>query len=118
MFALVNAGVPLGQAPFTAISSQVSLGIIGGLVIGKQVGIILFSWLSVRMRIADLPDGTTWARIYAVGILGGIGFTMSIFIANLAFADAATIDSAKLGILGASVVAGLTGWAVLRRTVR
>lgn len=110
LFALANAGVSLSSG---TIFHPINLGIIAGLIIGKQLGITLFSWLAVRLRIAALPEGIRWIQLYATGWLGGIGFTMSLFIANLAFSEAHLIDLAKLGILAASVLAGIVGAAIL-----
>ena len=88
-----------------------------GLVLGKQIGVTLFAWLVVRLGLATRPRGVTWRQIYGVACLCGIGFTMSLFISNLAFTgiDAALLDSAKLGILAASLVSGAIGWIVLTR---
>jgi NhaA family Na+:H+ antiporter len=94
----------------------VSLGVALGLIIGKQVGILLFSWLAVRSRLAVLPHTVTWRQIYGAGWLGGIGFTMSLFIAGLAFVDASLLSAAKVGILTASTIAGIIGWLLLRHT--
>jgi NhaA family Na+:H+ antiporter len=87
---------------------------IAGLVLGKQLGITLFTWLNVRMGLATLPDGVTWAHIYGASWLAGIGFTMSLFIANLAFGLSPLLNTAKVGILTASVIAGVGGWLILR----
>ena len=84
-------------------------------MIGKQVGITLFAWLATRLGIASLPSDISWRQIYAVGWLAGIGFTMSLFIADLAFTDAGLLASAKIGILAASIVAGSVGFVLLRR---
>jgi NhaA family Na+:H+ antiporter len=111
LFALANAGVSLSGAG--TLFHPVSLGIVGGLFVGKQVGITVFSWIAVRLGLASLPEKMGWGQIYAVGCLGGIGFTMSLFVANLAFTDAQLIETAKLGILVASLVAALFGSAVL-----
>ena len=118
VFALANAGVALGGGAGEALSSSVSLGIIAGLVLGKQIGVMLFAWLAVKLRLADLPTGATWAQLYGVACLCGIGFTMSLFIGNLAFASPATLDLAKMGILAASVISGIMGWIVLSRVQR
>lgn len=115
IFALANAGVAFEKF---AISSPVSLGIIAGLVLGKQSGITLFSWLSVKLNWAHLPRQVTWLQIYGAAWLGGIGFTMSLFIANLAFTNQADLDQAKLGILLASLVAAVGGLFVLRSSKR
>jgi NhaA family Na+:H+ antiporter len=116
LFALANAGVPLGLAQLGGgESAAVALGIALGLLLGKPVGITLLAWAAVRLGIASLPDGVTWRMIGGAGLLGGIGFTMAIFIAGLAFAtDPALLVAAKLGILGASLAAGLAGWIALR----
>jgi NhaA family Na+:H+ antiporter len=87
-----------------------------GLVLGKPLGIVLFSWIAVRSRLADLPTGATWTQVTGVGALCGIGFTMSLFIAGLAFPDPALLRSAKLGILSASLVAGVAGTVLLLRS--
>jgi NhaA family Na+:H+ antiporter len=81
--------------------------------VGKLVGIPAASWLAVRMRLAELPEGVTGAHLVGVGLIGGIGFTMSIFVASLAFAEPAMLDAAKLGVLGGSLVAAVAGSAVL-----
>jgi len=114
VFALANAGVHLGGDIAAAAAHPVTLGVAAGLVLGKQVGITLFSWLAVRSGVASMPRGISWRQVYGAAWLGGIGFTMSIFIASLAFPDEALLDAAKLGILAASLVAGLVGWLLLR----
>ncbi len=113
VFALANAGVALGGGG-AGLGSPVTLGIIVGLFFGKQIGVTLFAWLAVRLGIAQLPLGVSWRQVYAVSFLCGIGFTMSLFIANLAFDDAALLDGAKIGILVASVISGVIGFVVLR----
>jgi Na+:H+ antiporter, NhaA family len=116
LFALANAGVPLGLTQLEGGSSSVALGIALGLVAGKPIGITLFAWAAVRLGAASLPQGVTWRSILGAGLLGGIGFTMALFIAGLAFAsEPGLLVAAKLGILGASLIAGLAGWLVLRR---
>jgi NhaA family Na+:H+ antiporter len=112
VFALANAGVAFEKFELT---NSVSLGIVAGLVFGKQIGITLFSWLSVKLKLAHLPRQVTWFQIYGVAWLGGIGFTMSLFIANLAFRDQVDLDQAKLGILLASFIAAIGGLVLLRR---
>jgi NhaA family Na+:H+ antiporter len=86
-----------------------------GLLIGKSVGITLASVVAVRTGAADLPEGVTWRHLHAVSWLAGIGFTMSLFIAGLAFDDPRVLDTAKIGVLGASVVAGVVGFVLLRK---
>lgn len=114
ILALVNAGVPLGEGFADALSSPVALGIVAGLVLGKQIGVTLLAWVAVRTGVSDLPEGVTWRHVYGAGWLAGIGFTMSLFISDLAFASGSQLDTAKLGILAASLIAGLVGWAILR----
>jgi NhaA family Na+:H+ antiporter len=114
LFALVNAGVPLGEGLADALTSPVALGIVAGLVLGKQLGVTLLAWLAVRTGVSDLPEGITWRHVYGAGWLAGIGFTMSLFISDLAFASGSLLDTAKLGILAASLIAGLVGWMILR----
>ena len=114
LFALANAGVPLGGGIADALTSPVALGILAGLMVGKQLGITLFAWLAVRSGISELPGGVNWRHVYGVGWLAGIGFTMSLFITDLAFSEGSLVDAAKLGILVASVTAGVVGWTILR----
>jgi NhaA family Na+:H+ antiporter len=114
LFALSNAGVELSADMLGSISLPVTVGIVLGLVLGKPIGITLFAWLAVRLGVAALPEQATWRMLHGVSWLGGIGFTMSLFIASLAFADAALLSSAKVGILGASLIAGVAGWLMLR----
>lgn len=114
VFALANAGVPLGGNAAAALTSSVALGVAAGLLIGKPAGVLLFSWLSVKAGIADMPAGTIWRQFLAVGCFAGIGFTMSLFIAALAFGGSEELDMAKIGILGASALAAVAGWLLLR----
>jgi NhaA family Na+:H+ antiporter len=117
LFALANAGVALGGL-LDSLSLSVTSGIVLGLVLGKPIGITLFSWLAVRFGLATLPAQATWRALHGVSWLGGIGFTMSLFIAGLAFTDANLLDSAKVGILAASLVAGIAGWVMLKSALR
>ena len=114
LFALANAGVLLKGDALALLTTPVSMGIILGLVIGKPLGIGIFAWLAVKSGIAFMPKGVTWRQIMGAACLGGVGFTMSIFVSGLAFDDATLITEAKLGILVASVVAGLAGYLLLR----
>jgi Na+:H+ antiporter, NhaA family len=114
VFALANAGVPLGGGLGEALTSPVSLGIVAGLVLGKQLGVTLFAWLAVKSGISELPRGIGWRHVYGTGWLAGIGFTMSLFISDLAFSDGSLVEIAKLGILAASLIAGVVGWTILR----
>ena len=115
LFALSNAGVALGAGVTAALGSSVAYGIVAGLVVGKQAGILAAAWLVVRAGWADLPAGVAWRHIWGAGCVAGVGFTMSLFIGELAFADTpALLDVAKVAILAASVLAASIGWAVLR----
>ena len=114
VFALANAGVQLGGGMADALTSPVSLGIVAGLVVGKQLGITLFAWLAVKSGASELPAGIGWRQVYGASWLAGIGFTMSLFISDLAFPDGSLVETAKLGILAASVIAGVVGWTILR----
>ncbi len=113
LFALVNAGVLLNGGFVETLTSPVTLGIVAGLVLGKQLGVTLFAWLAVKTGVSELPEGVTWRHVYGAGWLAGIGFTMSLFISDLAFADGSLLDTAKLGILVASLIAGVVGWMIL-----
>jgi NhaA family Na+:H+ antiporter len=115
VFALANAGVVLGAGSASKLAESISLGVILGLVLGKPLGIGVFCWLATRTRVAIMPEGANWRQVLGVGMLGGIGFTMSLFIANLAFDAADTLETAKVGILAASVAAGIAGVIVLWR---
>ncbi|HEY4669173.1 MAG TPA: Na+/H+ antiporter NhaA [Tepidiformaceae bacterium] len=117
IFALANAGVVVTSDTLSeALSSSVTLGIVTGLVFGKLIGITLFAWLSVRLGWAALPAGVRWRDIGGVALLGGIGFTVSLFITGLSFdpAHVNLTNEAKMGILGASAIAGLVGFIILR----
>lgn len=107
IFALANAGIPLSRDWTGGLVTANALGIMAGLVIGKPTGVIAFCWFAVKLNLCKLPPAITWNHLVGAGLLGGIGFTMSIFIANLAFqSDAVTINASKIAILLASVVAG------------
>lgn len=113
LFALANAGVLLGFDISIPAVGTVVLGIIMGLVLGKQIGIMLFSWLSVRTGVANMPKEISWRQIHAVSCLAGIGFTMSLFMADLTLSGIPLLDSAKIAILLASLIAGLLGFFLL-----
>jgi len=117
LFALFNAGVLLDGNPLTQTPDPVGIGVILGLVLGKQIGVVGFSWLAIQNRWADLPDGVNWRQIWGVSCLAGIGFTMSLFITELAFDDPHQIGEAKLGILVASLFAGILGYWILRKSL-
>ena len=115
VFALANAGVGLGGGLAALATDAVALGVMLGLVVGKPLGVMLLSVLAVKTGLAVLPSGVTWRHVFGVSLLTGIGFTMSIFIANLAFGPGPLLDSAKVGILAASLVSGVLGALVLLR---
>lgn len=115
LFALANAGVVIGSDFGAHLLDPVSVGIILGLVIGKQVGITFAAWLAVRLDWGALPAGVTWPQMYAVGWLAGIGFTMSLFISQLAFGSGDLLDVSKIGILSGSIVSGLVGYILVRK---
>lgn len=114
VFALFNAGIRLDVRIQETLLQPVSLGIVLGLFFGKQIGITLTSWIAVKTGQAELPPGVTLGQLHGVSILGGIGFTMSIFVGGLAFPEGPLLSAAKLGILAASAVSGVIGFAVLK----
>lgn len=113
IFALANAGVRLPENGFAGLGRAEALGIILGLVVGKQIGIAGFTWLAARLGWVSKPRGLSWRHIYGASWLAGIGFTMSLFIASLAFNDPELISIAKVSILAASLVSAIGGWLVL-----
>ncbi len=115
LFALANAGIAIdGGIARDAATSPVALGVIFGLVLGKPIGIALFSFVAVKLRAAALPGDVGWPQVVAVAMVAGIGFTVSLFVTGLAFTDQALADEAKLGILAGSALIGVAGFAVLR----
>ncbi len=117
LFALANAGVAIGGNLMAVLADPLALGIIVGLVIGKPLGIFFFSWMAVKSGRGALPEGVTWGQIAGAGCLAGIGFTMSLFITDLAFDNESLIATAKVGIIAASLVSGIIGYVVLSRTL-
>lgn len=117
LFALFKAGVSLDGESITQLGSTVSFGIIFGLFFGKQLGILLSSWIAVRSGKTSLPKGISWPQIWGVSILAGVGFTMSIFISDLAFKSAELIGQAKIAIIIASLLSGIVGFVVLRKSL-
>jgi NhaA family Na+:H+ antiporter len=115
IFALANAGVVLSVDSLGSSSLPVLLGIVLGLTLGKPIGIVGAAWLAVRAGIATLPQGVIWHHMLGTGVLAGMGFTMSLFIASLAFTDLGTLATAKLAILIASLLAGVAGLLLLRQ---
>ena len=122
LFAFANAGIYFGDLEISNLFSGVSLAIIVGLVVGKFLGILSFSWLTVKLGLAPMPEGCNWKQMASISLLGGIGFTVSLFIANLSFGNADPIqsqllNSAKLGVVAGSFIAGFLGWLMLHRTL-
>jgi NhaA family Na+:H+ antiporter len=114
LFALANAGITIGGDQVSdALSSRVTLAIVVGLVIGKPIGITLASWLAVRSGLGELPQGVTWRALVGVASIAGIGFTVSLFVTELAFDDETIIADAKLGVLAASLVSAAIGSALV-----
>ncbi|HRS38361.1 MAG TPA: Na+/H+ antiporter NhaA, partial [Bacteroidia bacterium] len=117
LFALANTALPIKSEMVTHLSDPIALGVIFGLVVGKPVGIFLFSWLSVTTGLSQLPAGTRFRELAGLGMLGGIGFTMAIFIALLAFRDPGQIVEAKIAILVASLLSGIFGYLFLSKSL-
>ena len=114
VFAFANAGVSLEGLTFSTLLNPVPLGIVLGLFFGKQIGVFVLSYLSVKFKIADKPNNATWPAFYAVSILTGIGFTMSLFVGNLAFANNMEyIDGVKIGVLAGSLLSTIFGYVLL-----
>ncbi|MDO8615739.1 MAG: Na+/H+ antiporter NhaA [Dehalococcoidia bacterium] len=114
-FALANAGVHLsGGLISDSAASPVTWGVLLGLVTGKLAGVCAAAWLAVRLRLAEMPAGIGWTHLAGAGLLAGIGFTVSLFVTGLAFADGQLVGEAKVGILAASVIAGVAGYTFLR----
>lgn len=114
IFGLANAGVAFGNFEASQLLDPVVLGIAAGLFFGKQCGIFGIMWLLVKTGIAQKPEGASWAQIYGVSLLCGIGFTMSLFIGALAFSSPEVIDLAKIGVFAGSIAAAILGYVVLR----
>jgi NhaA family Na+:H+ antiporter len=111
LFAFFNAGVAINGSFVDGLKQPVVLGVILGLVIGKQVGIFAFSWLAVKLGGAEQPEGVYWSHIYGGSAIAGIGFTMSLFVTELAFREPANLTAAKMGVLMASLAAA--GWGAV-----
>lgn len=115
LFGFANAGIGLDRNVFARLASPVPLAIVAALVVGKQTGVFGAVWLLARLRVATLPAGTTWRQVHGAALLCGIGFTMSLFIAALAFGEGSANDTmAKLGILIGSLVSAVAGYIALR----
>jgi len=119
LFAFANAGVSLEEISFSSLLLPVPLGILLGLFIGKQLGVFIFSYISIKLGFAQMPNNSNWVSLYGVGILTGIGFTMSLFVGNLAFIENSQyIDDVKLGVLSGSLLSTLLGYFLILFTSR
>ncbi len=114
LFALANTGILLNTPMGEVLGNSNSLGILGGLIIGKPAGILLLCYLAIKLRAARMPDGVNWLQLAGAGVLAGIGFTMSIFITLLAFADPLMVQYSIIAILVASLVAGVAGYILIK----
>lgn len=117
IFGFANAGVTLAGIQPASLLDPLPLGIALGLLIGKQLGIFGFAWIAVKAGIASLPESVTWRQIHGLSLLAAIGFTMSLFIGNLAFAEPAQVDAVKLGVLSGSTIAAIVGYALIRSSL-
>jgi NhaA family Na+:H+ antiporter len=114
LFAFANAGVNLEGLSISSLMTPVPLGILCGLFFGKQIGVLLFSYISIKFNFAEAPNNSNWLSIYGVSILTGIGFTMSLFVGNLAFAENTQyIDGVKIGVLTGSLLSTVFGYLIL-----
>ncbi len=117
IFAFANAGVSLEGLSFSSLLDKVPLGIVLGLFVGKQLGVFVFSYISIKLKIAQMPSNTSWYNFYGVGVLTGIGFTMSLFVGNLAFAENIQyMDGVKIGVLTGSLLSTLFGYFLILLT--
>ncbi len=117
IFAFANAGVSLEGLSFSSLLDKVPLGIVLGLFVGKQLGVFVFSYISIKLKIAQMPSNTSWYNFYGVGVLTGIGFTMSLFVGNLAFAESMQyMDGVKIGVLTGSLLSTLFGYFLILLT--
>jgi NhaA family Na+:H+ antiporter len=114
LFALANAGVSLEGLKFNSLFSVVPLGILLGLFLGKQIGVFLFSYISIKLKVTEMPNNANWLNFYGVGVLTGIGFTMSLFVGNLAFVENVEyMDGVKIGVLTGSLLSTIIGYFLL-----
>ena len=117
LFALANAGVSLKGISLNTLLEPVPLGILCGLFFGKQIGVFLFSIVSIKLKIAQMPNNSNWLNLYGVGVLTGIGFTMSLFVGNLAFLENTQyVDGVKIGVLSGSLLSTILGYLLLLMT--
>jgi len=114
LFAFANAGVSLEGLSLSSLLAPVPLGILCGLFFGKQIGVLLFSYVSIKLKFAETPNNSNWLSLYGVSILTGIGFTMSLFVGNLAFVENAQyMDGVKIGVLTGSLLSTVFGYVIL-----
>ena len=117
LFAFANAGVSLEGLSFASLLDKVPLGILLGLFVGKQLGVFVFSYISIKLKIAQMPNNSNWFNFYGVGVLTGIGFTMSLFVGNLAFVESMQyMDGVKIGVLTGSLLSTLFGYFLILLT--
>jgi NhaA family Na+:H+ antiporter len=118
LFAFANSGISLAGIGVDSLLHPVTLGIFLGLFVGKQLGVFLFCWLSIKLGIASLPTGVNWRTMYGAALLCGVGFTMSLFIGSLAFsASSSGVFDERLGVMLGSVVCGISGYLLLRASL-
>ena len=114
IFAFANAGVSLEGLTFATLLNPVPLGIVCGLFFGKQFGVLIFSYISIKFKLAEMPNNSNWMMLYGVSILTGIGFTMSLFVGNLAFVESSNyLPGVKIGVLVGSLLSTLLGYFIL-----
>jgi NhaA family Na+:H+ antiporter len=119
LFAFANAGVSLEGIQLSSLLNPVPLGILCGLFFGKQIGVFLFAYISVKLNLAQKPNNSNWVGLYAVSVLTGIGFTMSLFVGNLAFVNSPVyLDGVKIGVLSGSLLSTLVGYFLLRLSIK
>ncbi|MFN9780511.1 MAG: Na+/H+ antiporter NhaA [Alphaproteobacteria bacterium] len=118
LFAFANAGIPLMTLSLEDLTSSLAIGVAAGLIVGKPLGVMLATWGATRTGIAQLPQGSSWVQVLGAGCLAGIGFTMSLFIGALAFADENLMNQVKVGVIGGSIVAALMGITLLTYAAR
>lgn len=114
-FALANAGVSLSIDPAVLFSTNVAIGVALGLLLGKVIGVVGFTWLLVKWKVAPFPEGMNLKNLFGVGLLASIGFTMSLFVTSLAFTQEEYMTQAKIGIFIASIIGGVLGYFVLSK---
>ena len=117
IFAFANAGVSLAGFTLGSMIAPIPLGIAAGLFIGKQIGIFGSTWIAVKLGIGEMPQGASWRQVYGTAILGGVGFTMSLFIGTLAFPDPAYAVTVRAGVLVGSILSAALAYALLRQTM-